>query len=146
MVNQPHVYQAGGHVWHRGACMVTGGMCGQGGLCMAGGMHGRGACMVGRACMVGKCAWSQGHAWSEEGHAWQRYGWSMSGHVHILLECILVYNVQLCGFQCITGYSICILVIFVYFYWFTALSCVPQGVHVAMMVPNVMARDVMKIG
>ena len=39
---------------------------------------------------------------------------------------------QLCGFQCINGYSICILVVFpMYFYHLLWLLCVPQGVPVA---------------
>ena len=39
---------------------------------------------------------------------------------------------QLCGFHCITMYSICIVVIFpMYFYCFGLLPCVPQGVPVA---------------
>ena len=39
---------------------------------------------------------------------------------------------QLCGFHCITRYSICIVVIFpMYFYCFGVLPFVPQGVPVA---------------
>ena len=39
---------------------------------------------------------------------------------------------QLCGFHCINGYIICILVIFhVYFYHLLRLPCVPEGVPVA---------------
>ena len=41
---------------------------------------------------------------------------------------------QLCGFHCITWYSICILVIFpLYFYCFTTLPCETRGVHVVKM-------------
>ena len=104
--------QAGGACVAQGACMVTGGMCGQGGSCMAEGMHGRGACMVGRACMVEECAWSQGACMVRGGACMTKIWLVNVWLVHILLEYILVYNVQLCGFQCITGYSICILVIF----------------------------------
>ena len=39
---------------------------------------------------------------------------------------------QLCGFHCITRYSICIVVIFLmYFYCFGVLPCIPQQVPVA---------------
>ena len=39
---------------------------------------------------------------------------------------------QLCGFHCINGYSICIVVIFpMYFYCSRVLPCVPQEVPVA---------------
>ena len=63
--------QAEGHVWQ-------GGMCGcRGHAWLRGGMHGgRGACMVARGACVG---------YDEI--------WSMSGAVHILLECILVLNI-----------------------------------------------------
>ena len=45
---------------------------------------------------------------------------------------LIFYNMQLCGFHCIKGYSICILVIFpMYFYWLLWLPCEPQGVPVA---------------
>ena len=47
-------------------------------------------------------------------------------------NCLSYFNMQLCGFHCINGYSICILVIFpMYFYHLLRLPCVPQGVPVA---------------
>ena len=50
----------------------------------------------------------------------------------LCVKLVIIYNMQLCGFNCITWYSICILVIFpMYFYCFNAVLCVPQGVHVA---------------
>ena len=52
--------------------------------------------------------------------------------LHFVSKLDIIYNMQLCGFHYITWYSICILVIFLmYFYYFNALPCVPQGVPVA---------------
>ena len=59
----------GGHAWQRGACVAKGGVSGKGGACVAkGGMHGEGG-----------------------GHAWYARP-VIARAVHILLECILLFN------------------------------------------------------
>ena len=91
---------AGGHAWEgwRGACMARGHACLGGGACVAGGHAWWGACMV-RACVEGGVR--------GRGHAWQgvcvtrmppgqilRLGLTVNERaVHMVLECILVYNI-----------------------------------------------------
>ena len=57
--------------------------------------------------------------------------WKLSRKLHFA-RISEVRHMQLCGFHCINGYSICILVIFpMYFYHLLWLPFVPQGVPVA---------------
>ena len=65
--------------------------------------------------------------------------------LHFVSKLVIIYNMQLCGFHCITWYSFCILVISpMYFYCFNALLFVPQQVPVAKKYQ--MWSDVMMIG
>ena len=51
--------------------------------------------------------------------------------LHFVSKLVIIYNMQLCGFHFIIWYSICILVMFpMYFIYFNALLCGPQGVPV----------------
>ena len=51
---------------------------------------------------------------------------------------LIVYNMQLCGFHCIKGYSICILVIFpMYFLLIIATTVCSTGSSCGQQVPNV---------
>ena len=52
--------------------------------------------------------------------------------LHFVSKLVIIYNIQLCDFPCITSYSICILVnVAMYFNYFTALPYGLQGVPVA---------------
>ena len=51
--------------------------------------------------------------------------------LHFVSKLVIIINMQLCGFHCITRYSIFILVIVpMYFIYFIALLCGLQGVPV----------------